>query len=108
LPAPAVVVLQVCSGLTPTSDASATTWLDKASSRQRLIYKAYDREAGVRDVWDTADIVATLPECTGNVGLLGHCLGALMVFLTAARYRVDAAVAYHGGDTVEFPNQRLR
>jgi carboxymethylenebutenolidase len=34
--------------------------------------------------------------------LLGFCLGALMVFLTAARYEVDAVVAYHGGDTEKY------
>ena len=31
-----------------------------------------------------------------------RCLGALMVFLTAVRSDVDAAVAYHGGDTEEY------
>ena len=29
-------------------------------------------------------------------------LKALMVFLTAVRHRVDAAVAYHGGDTEKY------
>jgi carboxymethylenebutenolidase len=47
--------------------------------------------------------VAKLPECTGNVAVLGYCLGALMTFLTAVRYAVvDAAVAYHGGDTEKY------
>src|SRR5271154_3317543 len=66
------------------------------------LYQAYDRDAGVRDVKDTADVVAKLPECTGKVAVLGYCLGALMTFLTAVRYRVDAAVAYHGGDTEKY------
>jgi carboxymethylenebutenolidase len=48
---------------------------------------------------NTINVVAKLPECTGRVAVLGYCLGALMVFLTAVRYGVDAAVAYHGGDT---------
>ena len=44
-----------------------------------------------------------VPECTGNVAVLGYCLGALMTFLTAVRYAVvDAAVAYHGGDTEKY------
>jgi hypothetical protein len=44
-----------------------------------------------------------LPECNGKVALLGYCLGALMVFLTAVRcHGVDAAVAYHGGDTEKY------
>jgi carboxymethylenebutenolidase len=33
---------------------------------------------------------------------MGFCLGALMTFLTAVRYGVDAAVAYHGGDTEKY------
>src|SRR5208282_1819475 len=55
-----------------------------------------------RDVKDTVDVVARLPECTGKVALLGYCLGGLMTFLTAVRYGVDAAVAYHCGDTEKY------
>jgi carboxymethylenebutenolidase len=67
------------------------------------LYQAYDRDAGVRDIKDTLDAVAKLPECTGKVAVLGYCLGALMVFLAAVRFRgVDAAVAYHGGDTEKY------
>jgi len=66
------------------------------------LYQAYDRNAGAQDVKDTADTVAKLPECAGKVAVLGYCLGALMTFLAAVRYRVDAAVAYHGGDTDKY------
>src|SRR5258708_39359894 len=66
------------------------------------LYQAYDRDAGVRDIKDTTDTVAKMPECTGKIAVLGYCLGALMTFLTAVRYRVDAAVAYHGGDTEKY------
>src|ERR1700675_535036 len=66
------------------------------------LYQAYDRDAGVRDIKDTIDTVAKMPECTGKIAVLGYCLGALMVFLTAVRHRVDAAVAYHGGDTEKY------
>jgi carboxymethylenebutenolidase len=35
--------------------------------------------------------------------LLGYCLGALMVFMTAVRNDgIDAAVWYHGGDTEKY------
>ena len=64
--------------------------------------QAYDRDAGARDAKDTVDAVAKLPGCTGKVAVLGYCLGALMVFLTAVRHGVDAAVAYHGGDTEKY------
>src|ERR1700761_640414 len=66
------------------------------------LYQAYDRDAGARDVKDTANVVAKLPDCTGKVAVLGYCLGALMTYLTAVRYGVDAAVAYHGGDTEKY------
>src|SRR5579862_9285619 len=66
------------------------------------LYQAFDRDAGVRDIEDTIGTVARLPGCTGKVAVLGYCLGALMVFLTAVRHRVDAAVAYHGGDTEKY------
>jgi carboxymethylenebutenolidase len=66
------------------------------------LYGGYDRDAGVKDVKDTLNAVRNLPECNGKVAVLGYCLGALMVFLTAVRYGVDAAVAYHGGDTEKY------
>src|ERR1700677_3001239 len=64
--------------------------------------QAYDRDAGARDVKDTAEFVAKLPECTSRVAVFGYCCGGLMTFLTAARYGVDAAVVYHGGDTEKY------
>ncbi len=68
-----------------------------------LLYSAYDRDAGAKDVKDTIDAVRSLPDCNGKVAVLGYCLGALMVFLTAVRYDgIDAAVAYHGGDTEKY------
>jgi carboxymethylenebutenolidase len=66
------------------------------------LYQAYDRDSGARDVKDTANVAANLPECSGKVAVLGYCLGGLMTFLTAVRYGVDAAVAYHGGDTDKY------
>jgi carboxymethylenebutenolidase len=67
------------------------------------LYQAYDRDAGVKDVRDTIDAVRNVPECNSKVGLLGYCLGALMVFMTAVRSDgIDAAVWYHGGDTEKY------
>ncbi len=67
------------------------------------LYQAYDRDAGVKDVKDTIDAVRNLPECNSKVALLGYCLGALMVFMTAVRNDgVDAAVWYHGADTEKY------
>ena len=49
------------------------------------LYQAYDRDAGVRDIKDTLDAVAKLPDCTGKIAVQGYCLGALMTFMTAVR-----------------------
>ena len=66
------------------------------------LYGAYDRDAGARDIAQTIRAAVHLPESSGRVGLQGYCLGALMAFITAARHEVDAAVAYHGGDTEKY------
>src|SRR5258707_2516565 len=66
------------------------------------LYTAYDRDAGAKDIMETVRTAVELPESTGKVALQGYCLGALMAFITAARYEVDAAVAYHGGDTEKY------
>ena len=67
------------------------------------LYSAYDRDSGVKDIKDTIDAVRNLPECNGKIALLGYCLGALMVFMTAVRNDgIDAAVWYHGADTDKY------
>ena len=84
----------------PGVDLSVTS---EADWRHGLrLNQAYDRDAGARDVKDAANVAAKRPECAGKVAVLGFCLGGLMTFLTAARYGVDAAVAYHGGDTEKY------
>ena len=130
LPAPAVVVLQEVFGVNadirkhcdelakvgyvavapdlfwrqePGVDLSVTSEADWQHGLR--LYQAYDRDAGAADVKDTASAVAKLGECSGRVGILGYCLGGLMVYLTAVRYGVDAAVAYHGGDTEKYLNE---
>ena len=49
------------------------------------LYQAYKRDEGVRDIKDTIDTAAKMPECTGKIAVLGYCLGAVMTFLTAVR-----------------------
>jgi carboxymethylenebutenolidase len=128
LPAPAVVVLQELFGVNadirktcdelaeqgfitvapdlfwrqePGVDLNVTSEADWQHGLR--LYGAYDRDAGANDVKDTIDAVRNLPECNGKVALLGYCLGALMVFMTAVRNDgIDAAVWYHGGDTEKY------
>jgi carboxymethylenebutenolidase len=66
------------------------------------LYGAYDRDAGAGDIAQLIRTAVKLPGSTGRVALQGYCLGALMAFITAARHEVDAAVAYHGGDTEKY------
>src|SRR5271156_7096865 len=53
------------------------------------LYAAYYRDAGVKDIIEAVRTAVELPESTGKVALQGYCLGALMAFITAARYEVD-------------------
>src|SRR5688572_12322547 len=66
------------------------------------LYKAFDIDAGVCDVEATVVAARSLVDVSCRVGVMGFCLGGLLTFLTAARTRVDAAVAFHGGRTEEF------
>jgi carboxymethylenebutenolidase len=66
------------------------------------LYTAFDIDAGVRDVEATIAAARTLRGASGRVGVMGYCLGGLLTFLTAARTRVDAGVAFHGARTEEF------
>src|SRR5580693_4362742 len=127
LPAPTIVVLQelfgvnadiraTCDGLAaqgfiaiapdlfwrqePEVDLDVTS--EDSWQHGLRLYAAFDRDAGPRDVMETVRTAIELNEASGRVALLGFCLGALMVFLTAARYEVDAAVAYHGADTEKY------
>jgi carboxymethylenebutenolidase len=128
LPAPAVVVLQELFGVNadirkhcdelaeqgylavapdlfwrqePGVDLNVTSQADWDHGLR--LYQAYDRDAGVKDIEDTIDAVRNLQECNGKVALLGYCLGALMVFMTAVRNDgIDAAIWYHGADTDKY------
>jgi carboxymethylenebutenolidase len=78
------------------------SWSDADWAKGLSLYAAFDRDQGVRDIGATVRAAGALPSASGKVGAMGFCLGALMTFLTASRGRVDAAVAYHGGDTDKY------
>jgi len=127
LPAPAVVVLQEIFGVNmdmrETCDELAAQgfiavcpdlfwrqepgldlnhWSDAEWKKGLALYAAYDRDKGVRDIVDTAHAAGQLDGASGKVGVMGFCLGGLMTLLTAAREKIDAAVAYHGGETEKY------
>lgn len=66
------------------------------------LYGAFDLDAGVRDVAAAIDAARVHVGPRRRVCVMGFCLGGLLTFLTAARTRVDAAVAFHGARTEEF------
>ena len=66
------------------------------------LYAKYDRDQGVRDIAAIVRVAARMNSASKKVGVLGYCLGGLMTFLMAAREKVDAAVAYHGGETDQY------
>ncbi|MCB8882699.1 dienelactone hydrolase family protein [Acidisoma cellulosilytica] len=127
LPAPAVVVLheifgvnrdirQTCDELAAAGfiavapdlfwrqepGVDLNTLSDEEWQKGFALYTGYDRDIGVDDIVATLDAAAELDDGTGMVGVMGFCLGGLMTYLTAARHDVDAAVAYHGGDTERY------
>lgn len=59
----------------------------------------YDRDQGVSDLAAVVRMARALPGASGMVGVMGFCIGGLMTYLMAARETIDAAVAYHGGET---------
>jgi carboxymethylenebutenolidase len=77
-------------------------WSNEEWSKGLALYTAYDRETGVRDVLATVRAARQMQGATGKVGVMGFCLGGLMTYLAAARHDLDAAVAYHGGDTESY------
>lgn len=81
---------------------SLSMWSDEEWKKGLALYTAYDRDTGVRDILATVEAARTMQGSSGKVGVMGFCLGGLMTFLTSARGTVDAAVAYHGGDTESY------
>jgi carboxymethylenebutenolidase len=70
--------------------------------KAQKLYAAFDRDKAVGDIAGTVRAAGVLDGASGKVGLLGFCLGGLMAFLTAARERIDVAVAYHGAETEKY------
>jgi len=73
------------------TDKSPAEW-DRAFE----LYKAFDVEAGVRDLLATLAHVRNVKGCSGKVGSVGYCLGGKLAYLMAARSDVDASVSYYG------------
>ena len=68
------------------------------ADRQRALElrRRFDVERGVDDIAAAVGFLSARPECTGQVGALGFCLGGRLAYLAAARAGVDCAVGYYG------------
>ncbi|MGD2134478.1 MAG: dienelactone hydrolase family protein [Maricaulaceae bacterium] len=60
------------------------------------LFQTVDVDKAVADIGSAITTMRSRPECRGEVGAMGFCLGGLLAYLTAARTDVDAAVGYYG------------
>jgi carboxymethylenebutenolidase len=79
------------------SEASEGDW-----AKGFALYSAYDFDKGVRDIAATVAAARTMQGASGKVAVTGYCLGGLLTYLSAARSRADAFVAYYGGATEKY------
>ncbi|MDN7559456.1 MULTISPECIES: dienelactone hydrolase family protein [Burkholderia cepacia complex] len=65
--------------------------------RAMALYREYDENKGVEDIGAALAELRERPECTGEAGVLGYCLGGKLAYLAACRLPgVAAAVSYYG------------
>jgi carboxymethylenebutenolidase len=60
-----------------------------------------------KPIWDIEAAVSAL-RAHGRVGTIGFCWGGSLSFLAACRAEVDGAVAYYGGQIIQFVDERPR
>ncbi|MGU7785100.1 dienelactone hydrolase family protein [Burkholderia sp. PU8-34] len=65
--------------------------------RAMALYRQYDENKGVEDIGAALNVLTQRPECTGEAGVLGYCLGGKLAYLAACRLPgVACAVSYYG------------
>ena len=60
------------------------------------LFGKFNADLGVVDIQATIDALKATSGVNGRIGAVGHCLGGLLAYLTAARTNVDVAVSYYG------------
>lgn len=119
VPAPAVVIVPHVFG----NDANMLSWADRFAERgficiapdvfwrtipgamnpeipeERALAternRAFDREAGQRDIAAVRDYALALPESSGTWAAAGYCFGGRYTLLAGAYLGADAVVAFH-------------
>ncbi len=69
---------------------------DAGLTRAGEILGSFDAQAGARDMVDALAMLRDQPEVTGPVGVVGHCFGGLMAYLTACAGDPTCLVSYYG------------
>ena len=59
-------------------------------------FQGFDEDLGVDDIQDTITALREMKGCTGDVGIVGFCLGGKLAYLSACRTDVDVAIGYYG------------
>lgn len=56
----------------------------------------FDQDKGIEDLKTTLEAARKLPNCNGNVGTVGFCLGGRLAVMMATRSDADVNIAYYG------------
>ncbi len=60
------------------------------------LFGKFNVDLGITDIAATIKALKAVPGVTGKIGAVGHCLGGLLAYLTAARTEIDCTVSYYG------------
>jgi len=67
------------------------------AQRARAMRPKFNFDLAVKDLATTLSTLRARPDCTGQAGVVGYCLGGNLAYRAAAQTDVDVAVAYYGG-----------
>jgi carboxymethylenebutenolidase len=59
-------------------------------------FQGFDQDLGVEDIQDAITTLREMSGVSGDVGVLGFCLGGKLAYLAACRTDVDVAIGYYG------------
>lgn len=59
-------------------------------------YQGFSEDMGVQDIQASLTALRARPECVGQAGVLGFCLGGKLAYLAACRTDAAVAVSYYG------------
>ena len=59
-------------------------------------FQGFNADKGVDDIQATIAALRAHPACSGEVGVVGYCLGGKLAYLAACRTDADVAIGYYG------------